>query len=173
MQQNGLFSIAFDREPPSSQKVLCLDTVAVWLNFILVEPSFGQLICYLELFYSVQIYFEKRLASFCFYYRNFQVYTKQQKQVYELPQTITHLQQLSTLCLSIYTMSLVQQVGVLVVQSCLTLCDPMDCSPPGLSIPGVFQARILEWVAISFSRRSSGPRDQTQVSCTAGKYSIH
>ena len=70
-------------------------------------------------------------------------------------------------------MSLVQQVGVLVVQSCLTLCDPMDCSPPGLSIPGVFQARILEWVAISFSRRSSGPRDQTQVSCTAGKYSIH
>ena len=51
----------FDKEPPSSQKVLCLDTVVVWLNFILVEPSFGQLICYLELFYSGQIYFKKRL----------------------------------------------------------------------------------------------------------------
>ena len=38
---------------------------------------------------------------------------------------------------------------------CLTLCDPMDCSLPGSSVHGIFQARILEWVAISFSRRSS------------------
>ena len=38
-----------------------------------------------------------------------------------------------------------------VAQSCPTLCDPMDCSPPGSSIHGIFQARILEWVAISFS----------------------
>ena len=37
------------------------------------------------------------------------------------------------------------------LQSCLTLCDPMDCSPPGFSIPGILQARTLEWVAISFS----------------------
>ena len=44
-----------------------------------------------------------------------------------------------------------------VAQSCLTLCDPMDCSLPGFSIHGIFQARILEWVAISFSRRSSNP----------------
>ena len=51
-----------------------------------------------------------------------------------------------------------------VAQSCLTLCDPMDCSPPGSSIHGILQARILEWVAISFSRGSSRPRDQTQVS---------
>ena len=49
-----------------------------------------------------------------------------------------------------------------VAQSCLTLCDPMNCSPPGSSILGIFQARILEWVAISFSRRSSQPRDQTR-----------
>jgi len=42
-----------------------------------------------------------------------------------------------------------------VTQSCLTLCDPMDCNPPGSSIHGIFQARILEWVAISFSRGSS------------------
>ena len=40
-----------------------------------------------------------------------------------------------------------------------TLCQPMDCSPPGSSVHGIFQARILEWVAISFSRRSSQPRD--------------
>ena len=39
-----------------------------------------------------------------------------------------------------------------VAQSCLTLCDPMDCSPPGSSVHGILQARILEWVAISFSR---------------------
>ena len=42
-------------------------------------------------------------------------------------------------------------VCVLVAQSCLTLCDPMDCSPPGSSVHGILQARILEWVAISFS----------------------
>ena len=56
-----------------------------------------------------------------------------------------------------------------VSQSCLTLCDPVDCSPPGSSVRGILQVRILEWVAISFSRGSSGPRDQTQVSRTAGR----
>ena len=44
------------------------------------------------------------------------------------------------------------EVKVLVAQLCLTLCDPMDCSPPGSSVHGLFQARILEWVAVSFSR---------------------
>ena len=52
---------------------------------------------------------------------------------------------------------------VLVAQLCLTLCDPMDCSPPGSSVRGVLQARVLEWVAMSFSRGSSQPRDQTHV----------
>ena len=51
-----------------------------------------------------------------------------------------------------------------VAQSCLTLCNPMDCSLPGSSVHGIFQTRILEWVAISFSRRSFRPRDWTQVS---------
>ena len=50
-----------------------------------------------------------------------------------------------------------------------TLCDPMDCSLPGSSLHGILQARILEWVAISFSSVSSQLRDQTQVSCTAGR----
>ena len=51
-----------------------------------------------------------------------------------------------------------------VAQSCPTLCDPMDCSPPGSSVLGIFQARVLEWIAISFSRGSSRPRDRTRVS---------
>ena len=50
-------------------------------------------------------------------------------------------------------------------QSCLTLCDPMDCSAPGSSVHRIFQAGILEWVAISFSRGSSQSRDGTRVSC--------
>ena len=57
-------------------------------------------------------------------------------------------------------------------QSCLTLCNPVDRSPPGSSVHGIPQARILEWVAISFSRGSSRPRDQTHVSCTAGGFFI-
>ena len=49
--------------------------------------------------------------------------------------------------------------------SCLCLCDPMDCSPPGSSVRGILQARMLEWVAIPFSRGPSPPRDWTHVSC--------
>ena len=51
-----------------------------------------------------------------------------------------------------------------VAQLCLTLCDPMDCSLPGSSVHGIFQAVVLEWIAISFSSGSSRPRDGTQVS---------
>ena len=62
-------------------------------------------------------------------------------------------------------------------QSCLTLCNPMKCRPPGSSVHEIFQARILEWVAISYSRESSLARDRTGVSfgrqilyhCTPGK----
>ena len=63
-----------------------------------------------------------------------------------------------------------QKVKMLVAQSCPTLCDPMDCSLPGSSVHGILQARILEWVAIPFSRGSSWPRDWTQVSCIAGRF---
>ena len=56
------------------------------------------------------------------------------------------------------------QSGAKSPKSCPTLCDPMDCSPPGSSLPGVFQARILEWVTTSFSRGSSQPRYQTHIS---------
>ena len=53
---------------------------------------------------------------------------------------------------------------------CLTLCNPMDCSPPGSPVYGILQARILEWIAISFSKGSSRPRDQNQVSCNADSF---
>ena len=57
-----------------------------------------------------------------------------------------------------------------VAQFCPTLCNPMDCSLLGSSIHGSLQARIQEWVAISFSRGSSQPRDQALVSCIAGEF---
>ena len=57
-----------------------------------------------------------------------------------------------------------------VAQSCPTLCDPMDYSPPNSSVHGILQARILKWVAISFSRRSSRPRNRTQVFCIVGRF---
>ena len=58
----------------------------------------------------------------------------------------------------------------LVTQSCPTLCDCMDYSPPGSSVFGIFQARTLEWAAISFSRVSSQARDRIQVSCIIGRF---
>ena len=57
-----------------------------------------------------------------------------------------------------------------IAQSCPTLCNPMDCSPASSFVHGISQARILEWVAISFPRRSSWPRDRTRISCLAGPF---
>ena len=55
--------------------------------------------------------------------------------------------------------------------SCVRLfCDPMDCSPPESFVHGIFQARILEWVVISFSRGSSWPRDQICIFCITGRF---
>ena len=59
------------------------------------------------------------------------------------------------------------KVKMKVAQSCLTLCNPMD-----YTAQGILQARILEWVAIPFSRASSQPKDRTQVSCIAGGFFI-
>ena len=56
---------------------------------------------------------------------------------------------------------------MLVTQSYLALCDPRDCSPPGSSVHGILQPRILRWIAIPFSREFSQPRDPTRVSCIA------
>ena len=58
----------------------------------------------------------------------------------------------------------------LVAKSCPTLCSLMNCSPPGSFVHGISQARILGWVASSFSRGSSQPSDRTRVSCIAGRF---
>ena len=79
---------------------------------------------------------------------------------YDLQKETTHTQ----------LTSVIGNVKVLGAQSCLTLCNPMDCSLPGFSVFGILRVRILEWVAIQFSRASSWPRDQTWVSCTAGRF---
>ena len=62
-----------------------------------------------------------------------------------------------------------------ITKLCPTLCDHIDCSPPVSSVHGIFQARILEWVTISYSRGSSRPRDGTCVSCISciGRWILH
>ena len=65
------------------------------------------------------------------------------------------------------------KVKVLVAQSCLTFCDPRDCGPPGPSVHGILQARILEWVAIPYSSWSSPSRDWTWVSCSGRQILYH
>ena len=60
--------------------------------------------------------------------------------------------------------------GVLVAQSCPTLCDPMECSPPGCSVHGILHVILLEWVIISFAKETSWPRDRTQVSCIGDRF---
>ena len=62
------------------------------------------------------------------------------------------------------------KVKVLATQWCLALCDPMDCSSVDSSVHGILQARILEWVSMPSSRRSSPPRNRTWVSCTPGRF---
>jgi len=58
-----------------------------------------------------------------------------------------------------------RKVEMLVTQSCPALCDSMDCSPPNSSVHGLFPIWMLDWIAMSFSRESSRPRDQTRVFC--------
>ena len=69
-----------------------------------------------------------------------------------------------------YSIPALVPVCVLITQSRPMFCDLMNCSPPGSSVHGILQARILEWVAIPFSRGSSWPRDWTCVSCIAGRF---
>ena len=61
----------------------------------------------------------------------------------------------------------------LVAKLCLTLCHLMDCSPPCSSVHRIFQARVLEWVAIPFSRGSSQPKDQSRISCLTGGSTVY
>ena len=95
-----------------------------------------------------------------------------------LPQTMFHLSSLTRIADPHHLLKCIywdkpqasqSQHEVLLAQSCLTLCDPMDCSPPGSCVHGIFQARMLDWVAISFSRGSSQLKDWTWVSFIAGR----
>ena len=72
-----------------------------------------------------------------------------------------------------WTHVLVCRCCCLVVKLCPTLWDPMDCSPPGSSVHGILPARIPEWVAISYSKASSQPRDRTHVSCIGRQILYH
>ena len=94
--------------------------------------------------------------------------------VYGVAQSRTRLKQLSSSSSSHWIFKLlghvIWKVKVLVAQLCLTLCYRMDCSPPGSSVHRILQTRILEWVAIPFSRGSSQLRDQTWVSCIADRF---
>ena len=66
---------------------------------------------------------------------------------------------------------LVAQFSSVQSLGCVQLfCDPMDCSPPASSVQGILQARILQWLAVCYSRGSSRPRDPTQVSCMADRF---
>ena len=80
---------------------------------------------------------------------------------------IVQLALISPVCVSVCVCT---YACVLVIQSCLTLCDHMDCSLTGSSVHGTLQARILEWVATPFTRGSSWPRDQTRVFCIADRF---
>ena len=84
---------------------------------------------------------------------------KLERESYRLPLSVSSLPCLLGVCIS--------YLLCMRAQSCPTLCNPMDCSPPGSSVHGISQARILEWVVISSSRRSSRPRDWTRVSCVS------
>ena len=82
---------------------------------------------------------------------------------------IPHVTQMN-MPFSLYRSILYCYMYCLVTQSCPSLWQPCKCSLPGSSVHGISQAKLLEWVAISFSRGSSQPRDQTWVSCTAGRF---
>ena len=72
-------------------------------------------------------------------------------------------------CIYIYKLS----VHAKLLQLCPAVCDPMDCRPPGSSVRGIFQARILEWGAIPSSKGSSPPSDRTLVSCIGRQILYH
>ena len=72
-----------------------------------------------------------------------------------------------------YRAEILGLIVIIQLLSCVQLCNPMDCSPPGSFVHGISQARILEWVVISFSKGSFWPRDQTHVCCLGRQILYH
>ena len=87
------------------------------------------------------------------------------REVWTLTYICMYIRMYACMCACMYTLSESE-----VTQSCLTLCDPMDGNLPGSEVHGIFQARILEWAAISFSGGSFQRRDRTRVSCIADRH---
>ena len=120
--------------------------------------------------FKVGIFISLLFCGFCFVSHQKKVFcTLTLKQCFS-----SYILPIAFLCLSLWTIELCCQVWGWevrseVAQSCPTICNSTDCNLSGSSIHGIFQARILEWVAISFSRGSSQPRDRIWVSCTAGR----
>ena len=95
-----------------------------------------------------------------------------------MPLSATHILHISWVCVCVCVCVCIYTLTIYIWWWWLSLChvqffNPMACSPPGSSVHGIFQARILEWVAISFSRESSQPRDQTWVFCIVGGFFTH
>ena len=107
------------------------------------------------------------IVLFFFYEWQFWTYTKVWRIVWETPYSVTCLQSQSPPSQSCFISlsPLSHCMCTKLLQSCLTLCDPMDCSLPHSSVHGILQARILEWVAMSSSRGRSWPRNGTLISC--------
>ena len=137
--------------------ILWLKEAGFWLFFVLFDFFFcGGFLIFACFCLSAGIYF---LVAGSF---NAKLGTRGKKKMQGMTNASPLVSDLTCLLLSTF-----HSLGC--AQSGLTLCDPMDCSPPDSSVYGLLQARMLEWVAISYSRRSSWSRDRTHipwVSCT-------
>ena len=102
------------------------------------------------------------------YFRKFQTFIKL-RNIWNLHVYSLNIYSILSILFNLVSIHFLNTVLALVAQLCPTLCDPMDCSPPGSSVHGILQVRILEWFAISYSRGSSQPKDGTLVSWIAGE----
>ena len=150
---------------------LCLDIDGIHLEWLSVPESFGESDPPRK---EIRVLVSKTLpfvfVSGCIYTHThthvsihvcvyIHIYIHTRVYVYIYTHTCIHV----SMCVCTQTLSTC-------AQSCPTVCDPVNCRPPGFSVHGIRQAKILEWEAVSFSRVSSQLRDETQVSCVAGRF---
>ena len=120
-------------------------------------------ITYLYLYFFLPSYTHMRIIFKHCPKDNFEILNSMKKWYSKLLYTSVSLISSSTISLCIQMTC--AQSSCSVIRSCPTFCNPMDCSPPGSSVHGISQARVLEWVALSFFRGSSLLKDQTHISC--------
>ena len=133
--------------------------------FIQLSSDEEQLQSFLVSIYCDRLYFPK-LATFHMLFQNFATSPEPCKLIQsQEPPNVTSLEMKDKYLLIYYFLICIYAcVWAKSLQSCLTLCDSMDYSSPASSVHGIFQARILEWVAMPCSRESSQPRDRTHIS---------